>query len=161
MLKHLNRLSTTKALLRLFQRTVRLDRFAPGLSKSMTWRRKIMGDIWYLKTRSYLLVIDFEVGGFYYEGCVIFSLFQLVEQVDERPVKILSKTTWNRTFTLFWNTQRNCGPSFNFLSVMWCLSCITCTRARGPCSWRLFQCPQSAVTNKCEQLIKLGRSDCV
>ena len=37
--KNLNRLSTTKALLRLFQRTVRFDRFAPGLSKSMTWRR--------------------------------------------------------------------------------------------------------------------------
>lgn len=87
MFKHLNRLSTTKALLRLFQRTVRLDRFAPGLSKSITWIGIKIGEIWYLKTRSYLLVIDFEVGGFYYEGCVVFVIPNVITiiQMQTQP----------------------------------------------------------------------------
>ena len=96
----------------MFQRTVRLERFAPGLSKSITWKigKKLKTSITQGKqvdnlenktkimrsetstTQSYLLVVDFEVGGFYYEGSVIFSFFQLVEQVDERPVNIFSKS---------------------------------------------------------------------
>ena len=64
-------------------------------------------------TQSYLLVVDFEVGGFYYKGCVVFSFFQLVEQIYERPVNIFSKTTWNQTFHLFWNAQRNPRPISN------------------------------------------------
>ena len=63
--------------------------------------------------KSYLLVVDFEVGGFYYKGCVVFSFFQLVEQIYERPVNIFSKTTWNHTFHLFWNAQRNPRPISN------------------------------------------------
>ena len=110
--KDLKRLSTTKALLRLFQRTVRLERFAPGLSKSITWRinQTNMGEIWYFETsyrmyKSYLLVVDFEVGGFYYKGCVVFSFFQLVKQVDERPVNTLSQTMWNQTLNYFWDPE--------------------------------------------------------
>ena len=89
---HLNRLSTTNALLRLFQRTVKLERFAPGFSKSITCRVNLPTICLKPKNRQvHLLVIDFEVGGFDNKRCVVFSLLQLVKQVDERPDTYISK----------------------------------------------------------------------
>ena len=91
---HLNRLSTTNALLRLFQRTVKLERFAPGFSKSITCRVNLPTICLKPKNRQvHLLVIDFEVGGFDNKRCVVFSLLQLVKKVDERPDTYISK--WN------------------------------------------------------------------
>ena len=89
---HLNRLSTTNALLRLFQRTVKLERFAPGFSKSITCRVNLPTICLKPKNRQvHLLVIDLEVGGFDNKRCVVFSLLQLVKQIDERPDTYISQ----------------------------------------------------------------------